>query len=209
MVAHNRISNVADGMPNGTYNIDVFGNDIFDTSDDGFEGDPGGPNIRVWGNRIQNAAHNGISYQPRERLAVVHPEKPAGRLHGNPVQVPNHGPIGHRAQHDRDVGTDVLGQRRPSAVIDREEQLVGVGVRRTDLGFRIGGQGLALISTTTVSTGAKARRPSGTAGCSTRACQVSGRHLDLTCRDAKSITHRVSRRSTCPARRLFRFPLRT
>jgi hypothetical protein len=64
-VAHNRISNTADGISNGTYNIDVFGNDIFDTSDDGFEGDPGGVNIRVWGNRIHNAAHNGISYQPQ------------------------------------------------------------------------------------------------------------------------------------------------
>ena len=65
VVAHNSISNVADGISNGTYNIDVVGNDIFDTSDDGFEGDPGGPNIRVWGNRIHNAAHNGISYQPQ------------------------------------------------------------------------------------------------------------------------------------------------
>jgi hypothetical protein len=65
VVAHNQISNVADGISNGTYNIDVFGNDIFDVSDDGFEGDPGGANIRVWGNRIHNAAHNGISYQPQ------------------------------------------------------------------------------------------------------------------------------------------------
>jgi len=65
VVAYNRISNTADGISNGTYNIDVYGNDIFDTSDDGFEGDPGGPNIRVWGNRIHNAAHNGISYQPQ------------------------------------------------------------------------------------------------------------------------------------------------
>ena len=65
VVAHNSISNMADGISNGTYNIDVFGNDIFDTSDDGFEGDPGGANIRVWGNRIHNAAHNGISYQPQ------------------------------------------------------------------------------------------------------------------------------------------------
>ena len=65
VVAHNRISNTADGISNGTSNIDVFGNDIFDTSDDGFEGDPGGVNIRVWGNRIHNAAHNGISYQPQ------------------------------------------------------------------------------------------------------------------------------------------------
>jgi hypothetical protein len=65
VVANNRISNVADGISNGTYNIDVYGNDIFDVSDDGFEGDPGGTNIRVWGNRIHNAAHNGISYQPQ------------------------------------------------------------------------------------------------------------------------------------------------
>jgi hypothetical protein len=65
VVAHNTISNTADGISNGTYNIDVFGNDIFDTSDDGFEGDPGGVNIRVWANRIHNAAHNGISYQPQ------------------------------------------------------------------------------------------------------------------------------------------------
>jgi hypothetical protein len=65
VVAHNSISRVADGISNGTYNIDVFGNDIFDTSDDGVEGDPGGANIRVWENRIHNAAHNGISYQPQ------------------------------------------------------------------------------------------------------------------------------------------------
>ncbi len=65
VVAHNSITKVADGISNGTYNIDVFGNDIFDTSDDGFEGDPGGANIRVWENRIHNAAHNGISYQPQ------------------------------------------------------------------------------------------------------------------------------------------------
>jgi hypothetical protein len=65
VVAHNFISNVADGISNGTYNIDVYGNDIFDVSDDGFEGDPGWANIRVWGNRIHNAAHNGISYQPQ------------------------------------------------------------------------------------------------------------------------------------------------
>jgi hypothetical protein len=65
VVAHNSITNVADGISNGTYNIDVFGNDIFDTSDDGIEGDPGGVNIRMWENRIHNAAHNGISYQPQ------------------------------------------------------------------------------------------------------------------------------------------------
>jgi Right handed beta helix region len=66
VVAHNKITNVADGISNGDYNIDVFGNDIYDTSDDGFEGDPGRANIRVWGNRIHNAAHNGVSFQPQE-----------------------------------------------------------------------------------------------------------------------------------------------
>lgn len=66
VVAHNRISNTADGISNGTHNIDIFGNDIFDTSDDGVEGDPGGANIRVWGNRVHNAAHNGISFQPQD-----------------------------------------------------------------------------------------------------------------------------------------------
>ena len=65
VVAHNGITNVADGISNGDHNIDVFGNDIYDASDDGFEGDPGGANIRVWENRIHNVAHNGISFQPQ------------------------------------------------------------------------------------------------------------------------------------------------
>jgi Right handed beta helix region len=66
VVAHNEITNIADAISNGDFNIDVFGNDIYDVSDDGFEGDPGGANIRVWGNRIHNAAHNGISFQPQQ-----------------------------------------------------------------------------------------------------------------------------------------------
>jgi hypothetical protein len=65
VVAHNDITNVADGVSNGDFNIDVFGNDIYDVSDDGFEGEPGGANIRVWGNRIHNAAHNGVTFQPQ------------------------------------------------------------------------------------------------------------------------------------------------
>ena len=43
----------------------MFGNDIFDTSDDGIEGDFGYGNVRMWGNRIHNAVHNGISFQPQ------------------------------------------------------------------------------------------------------------------------------------------------
>ena len=64
-VAHNRISNVADGISYPYVNVDVFGNDIFDTSDDGIEADNGRANVRMWGNRIHNAVHNGISFQPQ------------------------------------------------------------------------------------------------------------------------------------------------
>ena len=64
-VAHNSITNVADGVSYPTTNVDIFGNDIFDTSDDGIEADGGGANVRMWGNRIHNAVHNGISFQPQ------------------------------------------------------------------------------------------------------------------------------------------------
>ncbi len=58
-VAHNSITNVADGISYLLRNVDMFGNDIFDTSDDG-KGDFGYGNVRMWGNRIHNAVHNGI-----------------------------------------------------------------------------------------------------------------------------------------------------
>jgi nitrous oxidase accessory protein NosD len=64
VVAYNRISHVADGISYPHMNVDIYGNDIFDTSDDGIELDYGYANIRVWGNRIHNAVHNGISFQP-------------------------------------------------------------------------------------------------------------------------------------------------
>jgi len=64
-VAHNSISSVADGISDPGPNTDVFGNDVFDTSDDGLELDTGGANVRIWGNRIHNAVHNGISFQPQ------------------------------------------------------------------------------------------------------------------------------------------------
>jgi hypothetical protein len=64
-VAHNTITNVADGISYPKSNVDIFGNDIFDTSDDGIEADNGGANVRMWGNRIHNAVHNGISFQPQ------------------------------------------------------------------------------------------------------------------------------------------------
>jgi hypothetical protein len=64
VVAHNRISRVADGVSYPKVNVDIYGNDIFDTSDDGIEPDYAYANIRVWGNRIHNALHNGITFQP-------------------------------------------------------------------------------------------------------------------------------------------------
>jgi hypothetical protein len=64
-VAHNSITNVADGISYPRMNVDIFGNDIFDTSDDGIEADNGRANVRIWGNRIHNAVHNGISFQPQ------------------------------------------------------------------------------------------------------------------------------------------------
>jgi regulation of enolase protein 1 (concanavalin A-like superfamily) len=64
-VAYNRITSVADGISYPRTNVDIFGNDIFDTADDGIELDFGLANVRVWGNRIHNAYHNGISFQPQ------------------------------------------------------------------------------------------------------------------------------------------------
>ncbi len=64
VVAYNTISRVADGISYPNANVDIYGNDIFDVSDDGIEPDYGYANIRIWGNRISNALHNGISFQP-------------------------------------------------------------------------------------------------------------------------------------------------
>ena len=64
-VAHNSITRVADGISTPGTNVDIFGNDIFDTSDDGIETDEGKTNVRVWGNRIHNAVHNAFSFQPQ------------------------------------------------------------------------------------------------------------------------------------------------
>jgi hypothetical protein len=65
-VAYNKISRVADGISYPHSNVDIYGNDIFDTTDDGIEGDYGHNNIRIWGNRISNTLNNGISFQPMD-----------------------------------------------------------------------------------------------------------------------------------------------
>ncbi len=63
-VMYNSISRVADGISYPGKNCDIFGNDIFDVADDGIEPDYGTVNNRIFGNRISNAYHNGISFQP-------------------------------------------------------------------------------------------------------------------------------------------------
>ncbi len=66
VIAHNRISRVGDGISVGGSNIDLFGNDIFDTSDDGVELDGCHNNVRMWRNRITNPHNHGISFQPMD-----------------------------------------------------------------------------------------------------------------------------------------------
>jgi hypothetical protein len=62
---HNRISNVGNGITSTVSNVDIHHNDLFNLSDDGIEPDGGGANVRIWNNRITNAANNGISFQPQ------------------------------------------------------------------------------------------------------------------------------------------------
>ncbi len=64
VVACNSISRVADGVSYPERNVDIYGNDIFDVSDDGLEPDRGYANVRMWGNRITNAKNNALSFQP-------------------------------------------------------------------------------------------------------------------------------------------------
>lgn len=63
-VCFNRISRVADGVSYCHRNCDIYGNDIFDVTDDGLELDYGYANNRVWGNRITNPHNSGLSFQP-------------------------------------------------------------------------------------------------------------------------------------------------
>ncbi len=65
-VVHNTISRVADGISYPGRNVDIYGNDILDTSDDGIEFDYGRANNRAWSNRITNLYNNGISFQPMD-----------------------------------------------------------------------------------------------------------------------------------------------
>lgn len=65
VVCYNRISKVSDGISYPRRNCDIYGNDIFKTTDDGIEPDGGYANIRVWGNRIYDVANHSFSLQPQ------------------------------------------------------------------------------------------------------------------------------------------------
>lgn len=64
VVCYNRISRTADGVSYAHRNCDIYGNDIFDQSDDGLEFDYGYANNRAWNNRITNSHNAGLSFQP-------------------------------------------------------------------------------------------------------------------------------------------------
>lgn len=66
VVAYNSITRSADGISFPSRNCDIYGNDIYDVTDDGIELDYGLANTRAWGNRIHNAGHNGFSFQPQD-----------------------------------------------------------------------------------------------------------------------------------------------
>ena len=64
VIRNNSITRHGDQISLECRDSDVFGNDLFGASDDGIECDLGGPNLRIWGNRIYSIAHNGVSFQP-------------------------------------------------------------------------------------------------------------------------------------------------
>jgi hypothetical protein len=76
VIAHNAVAYFHDAIDISTYgppdadpekrasSIDIYNNDIHLTNDDFIESDGGAHNIRVYGNRGVNAAHNGLSAQP-------------------------------------------------------------------------------------------------------------------------------------------------
>jgi hypothetical protein len=64
VVCYNSISRVADGISYCGHDCDIYGNDIFDVTDDMLEPDYGYANNRLWGNRGWNFANAGLSFQP-------------------------------------------------------------------------------------------------------------------------------------------------
>ena len=64
VVCYNTISHVADGVSYPGRNTDIYGNDIFQVTDDALEPDRGWANIRMWGNRMHDFGNAAFSFQP-------------------------------------------------------------------------------------------------------------------------------------------------
>lgn len=64
VLCYNTISHVADGVSYPGHDCDVYGNDIFQVTDDAVETDRGWANVRVWGNRIADFGFAALSFQP-------------------------------------------------------------------------------------------------------------------------------------------------
>ena len=65
VVAYNSITRVGDGI-NTKGNCDVYGNQVWDCSDDGLEFDGGFENARFWGNRVHEVWGSTLSFQPQK-----------------------------------------------------------------------------------------------------------------------------------------------
>jgi len=63
VVCYNTISKTADGVSYPGRNCDIYGNDIFNVSDDALEPDSGYANVRMWGNRLHSHLE-AYSFQP-------------------------------------------------------------------------------------------------------------------------------------------------
>ena len=169
-VAHNRISNVADGISYPYVNVDIFGNDIFDSPTMGSRRTTGGRNVRMWGNRIHNAVHNGISFQPQAggpwyivRNQIVGNKEGAFKFRTTDRFVLLHNTIVNWG--NAWPGTSLMCCNEDHLLRAlRAEQSVGVGAGRPDLGLGRGHPATgAPISTTTASTGAPPRTRSSMA----------------------------------------------
>ena len=64
VVCYNRISHTADGVSYPGHDTDIYGNDIFNVTDDSLEPDRGWANVRMWGNRLHDFGNAALSFQP-------------------------------------------------------------------------------------------------------------------------------------------------
>jgi hypothetical protein len=127
--AHNQIKGFFDGMRlfgGGNRNVDIYGNDIQFSADDGIELDDSEGNIRVLRNRVMNVA-SGISTQPQAggpayvmRNVVVNPWDEQIKFHANSGP-PSRSPSGVYVYQNTFVsGTRGLSMNTPAPGFDSD-----------------------------------------------------------------------------------------